>query len=250
MEELVARQIADPGWESVSSDSAAPGSYRAEHESKTLPAAAGYQAPQILPDQTLPQTSPPPGSALPAGGSQGAAPSGLAKKPAYALPAALENANSPGSCSAVSPFTMELRPTLGPSKEALADAQELRDIMDQIAAAARQYCSLAKCSHGEAKKLFLCLQKSCRGTLRLLNAQHYILTGEIYCPASRVSPAANRCEALRKLCALEAQARAKCACLASTTSFPSVNLACACAARQCACRERAAECRLGKMIGA
>ncbi|MDR3209432.1 MAG: hypothetical protein LBT36_02245 [Oscillospiraceae bacterium] len=157
--------------------------------------------------------------------------------------------DTPPANAAVSNAAAAQKTAVSPARSPEVEAARLREIMDVLAESARRACTLARCTRGDTRRVAECLAKSARNTIRLLNTQHFILTGETYCPSSRVSPSGSVCTALRDIAACEAEARELCAALAADTAFSSVNGACACAARQCTCRERAAECELSRLLG-
>jgi len=121
------------------------------------------------------------------------------------------------------------------------EAARLREIMSRIALSAREACQAAKVCGGRSAEVLRCIERSCRATNRDLNAQYYILTRECCCPGSSLAPTCCGREAIRDIAEREAETREMCLAAADTTQFPSLELAYTRAARECGCRERAAE---------
>ena len=121
------------------------------------------------------------------------------------------------------------------------EAARLREIMGRIAMTGREACQAAKQCGARAAEVLRCIERSCRATNRSLNAQYYILTDECCCPGSSLAPTCCGREAIRNIAAREAETREMCLAAAENTSFPSLELAYTRAARDCLCRERAAE---------
>ncbi|MDR0905629.1 MAG: hypothetical protein LBN00_05580 [Oscillospiraceae bacterium] len=128
-----------------------------------------------------------------------------------------------------------------------AEAARLCEIMGRCALTARECCAIAKRCKGRVREVCKCIERSARATIRDLGTQYYILTGECCCPGSVYSPTCDTREALRRICANEAETRELCLEAAGDTQFPSLETAYVRAARNAACRERAAENLLGKM---
>jgi hypothetical protein len=164
-------------------------------------------------------------------------PAPAAVAPVAVAPAAKKSASN----KAVSPLSMIT------DADREDEAARLRGIMERLAVAARECCALARRCSGEVAEVCRRMEKSCRASIRDLSTQYYILTGECFCPGSSVAPTCSAREALRRVVIAEAETREMCLAAAADTQFPSLETAYARAAKQSACRERAAEKLLGKM---
>ncbi|MDR0916235.1 MAG: hypothetical protein LBN02_03500 [Oscillospiraceae bacterium] len=130
------------------------------------------------------------------------------------------------------------------------DAAALGQIIDRLAEVYRTCCELGKRCHGAVGATCRALAESARSSVRNLQAQYYIITGERYVPGGVSVPPTSLADALREVINLENANQIQLARLAETTTSPTLARACLCEEQQCAkrtcvCQRLLVKCGLG-----
>jgi len=117
-----------------------------------------------------------------------------------------------------------------------SNAAALRSIIDTEAKVYRTCCELARKCSGTAGAKLRAMSESSKRTIRQLQEQYFIQTGQYYSPSGTYTPPGSLGEALRQIILNENTVQLQLQSLAESTNSPSLARACLCAERDTAMR--------------